>query len=128
MQKKLLPVISVLLIAAFVLAACAAPPTPAVEAPAEPAASQDTEEPAAPEPPAGGQELYYLNFKPEVAEIYGKIAEAYKAETGNTLKVVTAAAGTYEQTLKIRNCQIRPPGSISDKWSNRLPGMERLHS
>lgn len=45
-------------------------------------------------------ELYYLNFKPEVKEVYDKIAEAYKAETGNTLKVVTAAANTYEQTLK----------------------------
>lgn len=44
--------------------------------------------------------LYYLNFKPEVAETYDKIAEAYKAETGVTLSVVTAASGTYEQTLK----------------------------
>lgn len=49
---------------------------------------------------ADGGEVYYLNFKPEVAEIYSKIAEAYKAETGVTLKVVTAASGTYEQTLK----------------------------
>jgi len=49
---------------------------------------------------ADGGEVYYLNFKPEVAEIYTKIAEAYKAETGVTLKVVTAASGTYEQTLK----------------------------
>ncbi len=29
-----------------------------------------------------------------------KIADEYKAETGVTLKVVTAASGTYEQTLK----------------------------
>jgi raffinose/stachyose/melibiose transport system substrate-binding protein len=49
---------------------------------------------------AGVGELYYLNFKPEVAEIYAKIGDAWKAETGNTLKVVTAASGTYEQTLK----------------------------
>jgi raffinose/stachyose/melibiose transport system substrate-binding protein len=49
---------------------------------------------------AGAKEVYYLNFKPEVAELYQTIAEAYKAETGVTLKVVTAAAGTYEQTLK----------------------------
>ena len=49
---------------------------------------------------AEGGEVYYLNFKPEVAEIYAKIGEAYKAETGVTLKVVTAASGTYEQTLK----------------------------
>lgn len=49
---------------------------------------------------ADGGEIYYLNFKPEVAEIYAKIADAYKKETGVTLKVQTAAAGTYEQTLK----------------------------
>jgi raffinose/stachyose/melibiose transport system substrate-binding protein len=55
--------------------------------------------PAAPAKASGG-ELYYLNFKPEVAEIYSKIGDAWKAETGNTLKVVTAASGTYEQTLK----------------------------
>jgi raffinose/stachyose/melibiose transport system substrate-binding protein len=48
---------------------------------------------------AGG-EVYYLNFKPEVSEIYTKIAAAYLKETGVTLKVVTAASGTYEQTLK----------------------------
>jgi len=44
--------------------------------------------------------IYYLNFKPEVAEIYNEIAETYKKETGITLNVVTAASGTYEQTLK----------------------------
>ena len=44
--------------------------------------------------------LYFLNFKPESAEAYNKIAEKYKAETGKTLRVVTAASGTYEQTLK----------------------------
>ena len=47
-----------------------------------------------------GGELYFLNFKPEVSEIYDAIAAAYEAETGVTLKVVTAASGTYEQTLK----------------------------
>ncbi|MBR5453056.1 MAG: ABC transporter substrate-binding protein [Clostridia bacterium] len=46
------------------------------------------------------QEIYFLNFKPEVADIYEEIARKYKEETGVTLKVVTAAANTYEQTLK----------------------------
>lgn len=45
-------------------------------------------------------EVYYLNFKPESAKVYEKIAEAYESETGVRLKVVTAAANTYEQTLK----------------------------
>lgn len=98
MTKKLFPWVSVLLIAAFVLAACAAPAT---QAPAEqPAATQAPAEQPPAEAPAGGGEIYFLNFKPEVAEIYDKIAAAYKAETGVTLNVVTAASGTYEQTLK----------------------------
>lgn len=47
-----------------------------------------------------GGSVYYLNFKPEVADVYQKIAEAYQKETGVELRVVTAASGTYEQTLK----------------------------
>lgn len=44
--------------------------------------------------------VYYLNFKPESAETWEEIAEKYTEETGVEVKVVTAAAGTYEQTLK----------------------------
>ncbi len=44
--------------------------------------------------------LYYLNFKPEIASVYHEIAVAYEKETGKKLRVVTAASGTYEQTLK----------------------------
>lgn len=43
--------------------------------------------------------IRFLNFKPEVAPVYEKIAEAYKKETGKTLIVETAASGNYEQTL-----------------------------
>jgi raffinose/stachyose/melibiose transport system substrate-binding protein len=108
MTKKLLPLISILLIFTFALSACATPteaPVTAAPTEAAPAAVSPTE--AAPAavspteaPAAAGGEIYYLNFKPEVAEIYQKIADEYKAETGITLKVVTAASGTYEQTLK----------------------------
>lgn len=44
--------------------------------------------------------IYYLNFKPESAEVYMDIAEAYEKETGIKVKVSTAASGEYEQTLK----------------------------
>ena len=44
--------------------------------------------------------IYYLNFKPEVADVYNNIAADYQRETGVNLRVVTAASGTYEQTLK----------------------------
>lgn len=91
MSKKIWTLVSILLLSAMLLAACAQQPAAPVSTEAAPAETTA---------PMGGGEVYYLNFKPEVAEIYEKIGEAYKAETGNTLKVVTAAAGTYEQTLK----------------------------
>ncbi len=48
----------------------------------------------------GEGSVYYLNFKPESEEQWLKIAEDYEKETGVKVKVVTAASGTYEQTLK----------------------------
>ncbi|WP_438349503.1 ABC transporter substrate-binding protein [Paenibacillus sp. FA6] len=50
--------------------------------------------------PGKAGEIYFLNFKPEIAETYKNIAKDYEAETGVKVKVVTAAAGTYETTLK----------------------------
>ncbi len=44
--------------------------------------------------------VYFLNFKPESAAVYEEIADAYEKEKGIAVKVVTAAANTYEQTLK----------------------------
>lgn len=49
--------------------------------------------------PSDSTEIYYLNFKPEISEVYERIAQDFKKETGITLKVVTAASDTYEQTL-----------------------------
>lgn len=46
------------------------------------------------------KEIYFLNFKPEIKEKYEKIAEVYEQEKGVKVKVVTAAGGTYETTLK----------------------------
>ncbi len=45
-------------------------------------------------------EIYFLNFKPEIADIYKEIAAKYKEEKGVSVKVVTAASDTYETTLK----------------------------
>ena len=47
--------------------------------------------------PAG--KVYYLNFKPEADAAWQKLAEDYTAETGVPVKVVTAASGTYSETL-----------------------------
>ena len=57
------------------------------------------------------QEVYFLNFKPEIAEVYEtKVAPAFEKENpGYKLKVVTAASGTYEQTLKSEQAKSNPP-------------------
>lgn len=44
--------------------------------------------------------IYYLNFKPEAADIWEEIAEVYQEETGVEVKVLTAANGNYERILK----------------------------
>ena len=44
--------------------------------------------------------VYYLNFKPESASVFEEVAKKYEEEKGIKVKVVTAAANTYEQTLK----------------------------
>ena len=45
-------------------------------------------------------QVYFLNFKPESATVYEELAKLYEKETGTSVKVVTAAANNYEQTLK----------------------------
>lgn len=56
-----------------------------------------------------GGSVYYLNFKPEVAEVWEEIAAKYKEETGVDVKVVTAASGSYESTLKSEVAKKNPP-------------------
>ncbi len=55
-------------------------------------------------------EVYFLNFKPEVADIYTEeVAPAFEKETGIKLKVVTAASGQYASTLKSEMAKSNPP-------------------
>ena len=55
--------------------------------------------------------VYFLNFKPEVAEIYdNEVVPAFEAANpGYKLKVVTAASGTYEQTFNSEVAKSEPP-------------------
>ena len=43
--------------------------------------------------------VYWLNFKPESDETLQKLATMYTEKTGVPVKVVTAASGTYNETL-----------------------------
>ena len=53
--------------------------------------------------------IYFLNFKPESAKVYEELAKKYEEEKGVAVKVVTAAANTYEQTLKSEIAKTEAP-------------------
>ena len=92
-MKKILALVLCLAMV-FALCACGGSSAPAESAaPAEESAAP-AEESAA---PAGS--VYWLNFKPESDEALQQIAKMYTEETGVPVKVVTAASGTYNQTL-----------------------------
>ena len=57
----------------------------------------------------GDGKVYYLNFKPEQADQWVELAETYTDETGVEVEVQTAAAGTYESTLKSEMAKDEPP-------------------
>ena len=60
----------------------------------------DTQKASNKEASAEGGSVYYLNFKPEQDQQWQDLAKAYTDETGVEVQVITAADGTYEQTLK----------------------------
>ena len=95
-MKKLFALL-LALIMVFSLVACGAKTEePAVE-PEAPVAEEEA--PVEEEAPEAAGSVYYLNFKPEQDEAWQALAAAYTAETGVPVTVVTAASGTYEETL-----------------------------
>ena len=88
-------IIAMLLALVMVFALCACGQTAAPAASTAPAASAAP----APEAPAAKGSVYYLNFKPEADEAWQKLAASYTEQTGVPVKVVTAASGTYQETL-----------------------------
>ena len=55
--------------------------------------------PAESKAPTASGSVYWLNFKPESDEALQDIAALYTSKTGVPVKVVTAASGTYNETL-----------------------------
>ena len=53
--------------------------------------------------------VYWLNFKPESDEDLQKVAKLYTEKTGVPVNVVTAASGTYSQTLTAEMDKSTPP-------------------
>lgn len=86
-------------------------PAPATDESTEaPATEESTEAPAA--EASGSGSVYWLNFKPESDEVLQDIAATYKEQTGVEVKVVTAASGTYSQTLISEMDKSAPPDTV----------------
>ena len=49
---------------------------------------------------SGEGSVYWLNFKPELDETIQELGKKYTETTGVPVKIVTAASGTYSQTLQ----------------------------
>ena len=89
-MKKLIALL-LALVMVFALCACGAKEEAPAAAPAE--------EAAAPAEEAAAGSVYYLNFKPEQGDAWKALAAEYTAATGVPVTVLTAASGTYEETL-----------------------------
>ena len=70
-------------------------------------------------------EIYFLSCKPEVKAVWEEVSEAYEKETGVKLKVLTAADGNHERTLKAELAKKDSPtlfqinGPVEyQKWKN----------
>ncbi len=87
-MKKLFA-LALVLVMVFSFAACAG----------SEGGTQGTEAPAAPAGDASKGSVYWLNFKPESDEALKEIAKMYTDETGIPVSIVTAASGTYNETL-----------------------------
>ena len=105
-----------ILLAAMMVLACvgcntneAIDPTEAPVAGDPTTAPEETPEATNTEAPATASgSVYYLNFKPEADAAWPELAATYTEQTGVPVKVVTAASGTYSDTL---NAQMGKDGA-----------------
>ena len=107
-MKKLIAML-LALVMVFGLVACGGAEKPAeTQAAAPEAAAPEAAAPAEAAPAEAGR-VYYLNFKPEFDEALKGLAADYTAETGVEVKVVTAASGTYSDTLTAEMAKSEAP-------------------
>lgn len=104
-MKKLIAML-LALVMVLGLAACGGTTTE-TKAPAATGAAGETQ--AAANTPAGEGRVYYLNFKPEADAALQELAALYTEQTGVPVKVVTAASGTYSDTLTAEMAKSEAP-------------------
>ena len=64
--------------------------------------------------------VYYLNFKPESDAAWQELAKTYTAETGIPVTVLTAASGTYDDTLTSEMAKTEAPTMFQCGNANAL--------
>ena len=106
-MKKILAMLLALCMV-FALCACGQSAAPA-EQPAQQDAAPAEDAAPADETPAAEGSVYYLNFKPEQDEQWQAHAASYTEQTGVPVTVVTAASGTYEETLAAEMAKSEAP-------------------
>ena len=106
-MKKILAMLLALCMV-FALYACGQSAAPA-EQPAQQDAAPAEDAAPADETPAAEGSVYYLNFKPEQDEQWQALAASYTEQTGVPVTVVTAASGTYEETLAAEMAKSEAP-------------------
>lgn len=117
MKRKVLSVMLASAMLATMFAGCgsdaaddAGTSTPAADAADAGDAAASTEAGDAAAPAASGEgQVYYLNFKPEQNDAWQALAATYTEQTGVPVTVITAADGTYEQTLKSEIAKTEAP-------------------
>ena len=105
-MKKIIALL-LALVMVFALAACGSSSAPAASE-AAPAAEAEAPAAEAAAPAAAGR-VYWLNMKPEADTALQELAAAYQAETGVPTKIVTAASGTYSDTLTAEMAKSEAP-------------------
>lgn len=79
--------------------------------------------------------VYFLNSKPEVDKVWEEIAKTYTEETGVPVKVVTAASGSYDSTLKSEMTKKDAPTLFQingpmyyEKWKDYTKDLKNLEA
>ena len=71
--------------------------------------------------PGGKGRVYWLNFKTELDGTLQQLARRYTEETGVEVKVITAASGTYSQTLIAEMDKSAPPTLFVISYPTEVP-------
>ena len=119
--KKVVALLSAAVMTAGILGGCGGSGNDAGNAAADTGAAKDTTAAAddGGSSAAGTGSVYYLNYKPEVDAQWQELAASYTEQTGVPVTVVTAASGTYEQTLTSEIAKTEAPTLFqmeSESW------------